>query len=234
MLSELSKFSYLYNNIEEYSSFEDNNKSNNNINSINQNNQNDNKDNNNKDNNNNNNNKDNDDDSLNKSYSEFESILAAAQAMRDAKQQINPNKSSDSNKNNSRNNSKDNSRRSSQQEVPNTDSRPSTSNESPFELFQREMDDATIRIDMTLREATKVQNLDLDKQYGIERKTKSIFSRSMRALDDRNLRMQAMVNIINFIFFFIMLIYFFCNFVIFILFFSYIFNGHYSYHLKNI
>lgn len=63
-----------------------------------------------------------------------------------------------------------------------------------FHDFQQEMDDRAIKIDITLRQATKMQNLDLDQEFGIERKSKNIFTKSLRSLDDRNLRMQSMVS----------------------------------------
>ena len=63
-----------------------------------------------------------------------------------------------------------------------------------FHDFQQEMDESSIKIDITLRQATKMQNLDLDKEFGIERKSKNIFTKSLRSLDDRNLRMQSMVS----------------------------------------
>ena len=131
-------------------------------------------------------------DSFNLNHSDFNSIIIATQAIREGKQQTNNSLILTTTTINSNSNSNQENQEK-EEEIPNIDSRPSTSNENPFEVFHREMDDATIRIDMTLREATKMQNLDLDKHYGIERKTKSNFSSSMRALDDRNLRMQAMV-----------------------------------------
>jgi predicted Zn-dependent protease len=65
-----------------------------------------------------------------------------------------------------------------------------------FNEFQQEMDEKSIKIDIALRQATKMQNLDLDKEFGIERKSKNLFTKSLRSLDDRNLRMQSMVSIL--------------------------------------
>jgi hypothetical protein len=62
-----------------------------------------------------------------------------------------------------------------------------------YDEFHQEMDEKTINIDMKLRQATKIHNLDLDQQFQIERTSKNYLSKTLRSLDDRNMRMQSMV-----------------------------------------
>jgi hypothetical protein len=65
-----------------------------------------------------------------------------------------------------------------------------------YDEFQQEMDEKTINIDIKLRQATKIHNLDLDKQFQIERTSRNYLSKNLRSLDDRNMRMQSMVTLI--------------------------------------
>lgn len=63
--------------------------------------------------------------------------------------------------------------------------------------FQREINEASKRVDAKLRSVTSMQGIDLDKEYGITRKqtTTDILSPSMRLLEERSMRSEAMVKL---------------------------------------
>ena len=59
--------------------------------------------------------------------------------------------------------------------------------------FQKEIDDCTLKIDSEIRKVNATQSMDFDKQFGIERRPTQGYSKTMRTLEDRTLRAQAMV-----------------------------------------